>query len=222
MKFLLIFVFAILPLTACIKNDIVDDLTETQIRISTVLDSLEVNLNFQFEAMYHNNIGVHDEVDFEWSSSNPEYIEIDNNGLATAIAVGASIIRLRYDDEEQILQGSILVAVGSSTVNTEESLNSFIKKTSSYLLEGDFTYSESGSGVEIEFEDNYKASTALPGLYIYLSNNANSIANAYEIGAVEVFSGRHRNDVSDVNFQDYKFLVYFCKPLNVKVGDGNL
>lgn len=222
MKFSLIFALSIITLTACIKDDFVDDLTEAQLRITTILDSIELNSSFQFEAMYLNNIGVQEVVDFEWSSSNPQIVEINNEGLATAISGGESTIRVRYDDDDETLIDSILVAVGETTVSSVQFINSNIVTTSSYLLEGDFTYSEIQSGVEIVFADNYAASTALPGLFVYLSNNPNSIANAHEIGAVEVFSGSHRYEVADVSFQDYKFLVYFCKPFNVKVGDGNL
>ncbi|MEM9549152.1 MAG: hypothetical protein AAGA77_24405, partial [Bacteroidota bacterium] len=62
----------------------------------------------------------------------------------------------------------------------------------------------------------------LPGLYVYLTNNRNTTANALEIGAVEVFNGAHTYTVEDVGINDYKFLLYFCKPFNVKVGDGEI
>ena len=75
-------------------------------------------------------------------------------------------------------------------------------------------------GVVIDIDDTYVADAGLPGLYIYLSNNPNSIANALEIGEVTVFEGEHNYEVPNVELNEYNFLVYFCKPFNVKVGDG--
>lgn len=57
---------------------------------------------------------------------------------------------------------------------------------------------------------------------MYLTNNPNSIANAYEIGEVTIFDGAHsfELDANEVGLTDFDFVLYFCKPFNVKVGDG--
>ena len=218
----LIFLAFGLSFASCIKDDFVDDFMEEQIRITTLLDSIEINSSFQLEASYFNNVGQVEEVDFEWTSSNPEIISVDNTGLATALSEGSSNITVSYNSDGLVLSDEKELAVGNSTVNTEQSLTGFIEPSSFYVLEGDFTFTETADGVHIEFADNYKASTALPGLYVYLTNNRNSIANAFEIGEVDVFSGEHEYNVEGVGFQEYSFLLYFCKPFNVKVGDGEL
>ena len=98
-----------------------------------------------------------------------------------------------------------------------------IRTTTFYPLEGSFQYSETeDGGVHIDIAADYIADNRLPGLYIYLSNNPNSIFNALEIEEVTTFSGAHEYTVPEVGFEDYNFIVYFCKPFNVKVGDAAL
>ena len=209
-------------LGSCISDDIIEDFVEPTLRLTTLPDSIELNTTFQFEFMYLNNIGLEENVDATWTSSDESIIEIDADGLALAKGAGSANISVAYKDNEVDLSASKLVFVGSSTVEQSEEKTGSIQTTSSYALEGDFTLIQDGDNLFLEFEDNYKASSALPGLFLYLSNNKNSIANAIEIAAVETFSGSHSYDIEDVGINDYKFLLYFCKPFNVKVGDGEI
>jgi len=79
---------------------------------------------------------------------------------------------------------------------------------------------EEGGNLTLRFEDDYRASTALPGLYVYLTNNPNSTNSALEIGAVTTFSGAHTYTIEDVDISEYQYILYFCKPFNVEVGEG--
>ncbi len=110
--------------------------------------------------------------------------------------------------------------MGATSSNTIRS--GVIQTTSSYVMEGDFEIRIEAGQLLIDIADNYWASFALPGLYVYLTNNPNTTANALEIGAVEVFNGVHQYLVNDVGLNDYNYLLYFCKPFNVKVGDGEI
>ncbi len=208
--------------TSCIQDDLVNDFVEPTIRLTNVPDTIELNSTFQFEYTYLNNIGVEEEVDAQWSSSDPSIIEITTSGLATAKAEGSSDITVEYQSSSGNLSETINVTVGNSTVIQTQGKSGIIETTSSYLLEGSFTLMEDGGNLILEFADDYKASTALPGLYIYLTNNRNSTANAYEIGAVETFNGAHSYTIENIGINDYEFLLYFCKPFTVKVGDGEI
>ena len=66
-----------------------------------------------------------------------------------------------------------------------------IRTTSSYTLEGNFRYEHNGTQIILSIDDSYRASSSLPGLYLYLTNNPNSPEDGYEVGAVSVFSGAH-------------------------------
>lgn len=207
-------------LSGCIKDDFVFDTIEPELRITTSIDTLAVDETFQLEAMYLNNIGLEEEVSLLWESLDPSIIDIDEQGIIRALQEGTSTITASYNNGSESLSDSIRVAVGAKTVITTEGRSGTIQTTSSYLLEGDFNMIVQGGGVLLSIAPNYRASTALPGLYLYLSNNPNSVANALEVGAVEVFTGAHTYQIPDAGINQYDYLVYFCKPFNVKVGDG--
>ena len=225
MKNLSFFLFSLLLLSGCIKDDFIDDLVDPVIRISNPIDSIQVNTDYQFETVYLNNIGLEEEVDVEWNSLDDSIIELDENGLATAKQIGTTIITAVYRDVDGVMvSDNISVAVGENP-NTSMGLQSFegtIRTTTFYVLEGDFDYLETETGVMIDIKSNYRASSSLPGLYIYLTNNPNSIANALEVSAVSVFSGAHNYTIPDVEFKEYSHILYYCKPFNVKVGDAAL
>ena len=90
-------------------------------------------------------------------------------------------------------------------------------------LEGGFTLSITETGLQLSLGEDYKASTTLPGLYVYLSNNNNTTSQAYEIGPVKVFTGSHSYDLpSSIGLMDYQYILYWCKPFNVKVGEAKI
>ncbi|MDF1695017.1 MAG: DM13 domain-containing protein [Saprospiraceae bacterium] len=221
-SYLIAFILVSLSLFGCIKDDFIEDFVEPTLRITTVPDTILVNSEYQFEFMFLNNIGVEEEVNAVWSSSNTDIIEIDESGLALTKTIGIADIKVMYSNNEINLEEVATVRVGMSTVEAITERDGRIKTTSSYTLEGDFKLSENQGQLTIEFFEDYRASTALPGLYVYLSNNPNAIGNALEIGAVETFSGSHVYTLENIGINDYEYLVYFCKPFNVKVGDGTI
>ncbi|WP_240751474.1 DM13 domain-containing protein [Flagellimonas onchidii] len=107
--------------------------------------------------------------------------------------------------------------------NSDDTKSGTIETTSGYLLQGDFTIVIDGDGnLFLEMDSNYRADTDLPGLYLYLTNNPNSVNGAHEVGAVEVFSGEHFYTIENVGLNEFKYLLYWCKPFSVKVGDGKI
>lgn len=119
------------------------------------------------------------------------------------------------DDETDSTNDGVTVAV---TAYEGE-----IKSTSSYVLEGNFRYEHNGTQIVLSLDETYRASTALPGLYIYLSNNPNTVVGAFEIGAVTVFEGAHQYELPEsMGIMDYKYILYWCKPFNVKVGEAQI
>jgi len=150
-------------------------------------------------------------------------------GLATAISAGEVVVLASVP----LTTGTTLTERIPITINNTpgstmvaEIINAnrigTIRTTSSYKLEGDFTLKEEDGKLIIDIADNYEASDALPGLYIYLTNNPNTNTGAVEIGAVDIFKGAHTYEVTGVNINDFDYLLYFCKPFGVKVGDGEI
>lgn len=211
--------------SSCIGDDIIMDRVEETLRITAQATSIAAGETFQFEARFTNNIGETEEGQVAWSSSDETVLSIDQDGLATAIAQGTATISAVVTLEDGgILKEEMDVEVSMITVEIElpTSRSGVIKTTTFYDLEGDFTLNAVDDNLVIEIADNYKASDALPGLYIYLTNNPNSINDALEIGEVEVFEGAHSYELENVGLMDYDYILYFCKPFRVKVGDGEI
>ena len=213
---------AIFAFTSCIKDDFVLDTIDPELRITTQVTHIEINTTFQFETKYFNNVGQEEIVDALWTSADPSIIEITDTGLANALSAGTTQLSVQYTNGDIDLTETIDVTVGEETVIVQSNKSGTIAPSSFYELAGSFTIEATDNGILIDFANDYEASTALPGLYVYLSNNANSIANAHEIAAVETFSGAHSYEIANVGLDDFQYLVYFCKPFNVKVGDGEI
>ena len=224
MRFI-VFSFILFSISGCIGDDIIFDTVPEAVRILNPVDSLTVGNTHQFEARFTNNIGQVEEQNVLWSSSNSTIITVDDTGLATALAEGKANLTA-----EVLLGGQapvsdaieVVVSKEEVTGNPSEERSGAIRTTSSYLLEGSFTLRQDGNDIVLEFADNYRASTSLPGLYVYLTNNPSTSNNAFEIGRVETFEGAHSYRISGVGLNEYDYLLYWCKPFSVKVGDGEI
>lgn len=220
----LLFLFSIIAITlsSCIKDDIIEDFVEPELRITTTPDTLDAGSQFQFEFAYFNNIGQQESITPIWTSSDESIITVDENGLSTPISKGAATISVSYNTSEFNISESFIVNIGEMFVESTQGKSGTIATTSSYLLEGDFEIVEEDGMMMINIAENYRASTALPGLYIYLTNNTTTTSGAFEIGQVQIFEGAHTYELDGVDINDFSHILYFCKPFNVKVGDGEI
>jgi len=222
---------------ACIGTDIIDDEIPEAFRVLNPIERLEVGEQFQLEVLFLNNVGVEEELDVAFSSSDPAIASIDAMGEITAIEAGETTITAIPADRPELtrdfllqVQAEMIDTMTMDTMTTDTMVNDPLKSrsgvietTTFYVLEGDFTLTENGEGgLILEVFDNYRASSSLPGLYVYLTNNPLTVANALEISEVTVFNGAHSFEIPDVGINDYSHLLYFCKPFNVKVGDGEI
>ena len=207
--------------SSCIGDDIILDEVPEAVRILNQLDTIAVGESYQFDAMFTNNIGKEENKTVQWNSTDPTVLSIDNNGLATAISKGTSEISATVELEgKPSVKDQFTLVVDETTVVSNTLKFGELMSTSSYNLKGKFEIKEENGKLVITFSDNYQASTSLPGLYVYLGNNPSSISSALEIQKVAVFSGAHSYEVEGVGISDYQYLLYWCKPFNVKVGEG--
>lgn len=219
---LMLFSLIAISFTSCIQDDIIEDFVEPTIRITTTPETILVGTEYQFEFMYLNNIGKPESVTPTWSSSDESILTINQNGLANPTQKGSVTITVTYSKEGIDLQDSFIVNIGEVFVDTPQAKSGFIATTGSYILEGNFEIIESDGKLIITFAENYAASSILPGLYVYLTNNTTTTSGAYEIGKVDVFEGSHVYEIDGIGINEYSHLLYFCKPFNVKVGDGEI
>lgn len=217
------FLTAIL-LTACIGTDYIMDLIDPELRFTIKLDVLGIGDSYQFRAVFFDNVGDAQTVPLEWMSSDTAVAEVTQDGTVTGKMLGNTVISARYSGEDTMLTVSHMLEVDEETVLPVSERSGTVETTSSYELFGDFTLTEEENGtLTLAFAENYTASTALPGLFVYLSNNPSTTNGAYEIGEVLVFSGAHSYSLpATIGLNDYQYVLYFCKPFNVKVGDGRI
>ncbi len=221
---MLLFTFAF---TGCVGDDFINDRVDERIAINNPINEIQVNNTYQLNATFFNNIGQEAQTSLTWVSSNPSIASVSNQGLLTAISQGTSTIRVSAVGENgtNITAEKTITIVPGPVDNTGPITKSgMIVTTSSYTLTGNFTISEiqNSNDLDLQVESNYQASSSLPGLYLYLSNNPNSVSGAYEVGAVQVFSGAHSYTIPQTAISDYKYLLYWCKPFSVKVGHGEI
>ena len=221
---ILFYLTSILILSSCIAEDIVDDFVPEEIRITSTLDAIVTGNTAQINASYFNNIGVTEDIDISWTSSNPNVLSIDSEGNIQAQMAGEATITATSGISFDEIQITVLEENDEVVIVDElKESSGNVATTTFYDLTGDFTLSEvEGGGLDLSFASNYNADTGLPGLYVYLTNNPNSIANALEIGAVQIFNGAHSYAIPNATLNEYRYILYWCKPFGVKVGQGDI
>lgn len=216
--FTMIFIF----LQGCIGDDFIDDRVDPVLRIDNPLQSLATDTLVQLSFTFRNNVGQDEVIAVEWDSDDETIATVSSDGVVEGLAMGTTTIYLRASYEGEQLEDSFSLEISQETMEEEmaEMRTGNIDPSSFYPLDGDFTLTEEDGNLILEFADNYLADTALPGLYVYLTNNPNSVANALIISEVTIFNGAHSYEIPNVGLYDYSHVLYFCKPFNVKVGDG--
>ncbi|MEH0158239.1 Ig-like domain-containing protein [Limibacter armeniacum] len=213
----------LLWLSGCIGDDIIQDRVEERVVIVDFVDSLSLEATYQFKAEYQDSTGVVGTNEIEWQSSDTNIAIVDAAGNVKGVSEGTTMI-LAQATGQQVLSDSVMLVVSNELEDSVgmASREGQIVSTSSYELKGSFKVESINGGILISIDDTYKATDALPGLYLYLSNNPSTIAGALEIGPVQVFEGAHTYTVPEVTIGSYEYLLYYCKPFNVKVGEGQI
>lgn len=207
----------------CIGDDIVFDEVVETIRITNAPDTLALHSEYLFEYLYLDKTGTNGQLtNVQWQSSDPEVIQISQDGNANALQSGSATIEVTAMVGGVELIDQVEVVVGESTILNNDGKSGTIKTTSSYVLEGSFILEQTGNDLTLQIADDYRASSSLPGLVLYLTNNPNTIDGSLEISPVTVFNGAHEYLIENVDIEEYGYLLYFCKPFRVKVGDGKI
>jgi len=203
----------------------VDDRVPPEVRITNPIVSLEAGTTYQYEAKYFDFVGKEiASKTIGWESSNTEVATVSLQGLVTALNEGSAVLTASSEDEEgNKVTASDEIEVSQNTVAENMVITGMLQTTSSYLLEGSFRLEKTEDALTLFLEDDYRADSNLPGLVVFLTNNRNSIADAFEIANVKIFSGAHSYDLpSTFGLMDYKYILYWCEPFMVDVGEGVL
>lgn len=202
-----------------------DDQVPTEIRITNPILSLEIEQTHQYQAKYFDFVGREiSEKPLVWESSDPAVASVSHQGLVTAIGEGSAVITVTSEDDlGNVISATDKLEVSDNTQTEKMIISGTLQTTSSYLLRGSFRLEKTEASFTLYLEDDYQADRGLPRLVVFLSNNRNSVADAYRVGEVRVFSGAHSYDLpSEFGLMDYRYLLYWCEPFNVDVGEGIL
>lgn len=212
-----IFLFALLA--SCIGTDILDDAVEPVVVILNPVDEIAVGTTYAFMAEYRNMTGMPENVPLSWESSDQNVLQIDQQGNASAIKEGMAEIRVTGAGVTSFL----VVEAGDMTSAPITERIATLETSSTYPLEGTVTLALTDDGMVLRFADDFRTTSALPGLYVYLSNNTATTNNAFEIEKVTAFSGAQEYVIPDVrDLMKYEYVLFFCKPFVVPVGHGRL
>lgn len=212
---------------SCINDDIIDDTVNEKFTFNNSIIELTVNTTYQYSTKYTDNVGNVKTPTVTWTSSNPTIISVSNSGLITALTEGQATITASVT----FLNGTITSIENTITATTtfvdnngQNEKKGTIRTTSSYSLTGSFTLKEipNTNNLELLIDSNYNASSSLPGLYLYLTNNPNTINGAKEVSKVGVFNGAHKYIITNTGINDFSHLLYWCKPFSVKVGEAEI
>ena len=194
---------------------------DERISINNPIIELNINNTHQYTSTYTNSLGETETPTITWQSSNTNILTVSNTGLITAIAAGEAVITATVNSSNNTLTTQDTVSVIG---NATQKKSGTLKTSSSYELRGDFILKEipNTNDLELIISENYKASERLPGLYLYFTNNINTVANAKEIQKVTVFKGTHTYIIKNTGINDFTHLLYWCKPFGIEVGNGEI
>ncbi len=186
-----------------------------KVEITAPNNTIAVGANLQFAANVQNmnNQAIQGKT-VVWQSSNSAVLSINNNGLATAVALGTAQVTATVDGIKSV---PFVVTVSASST----SRSGTFRGNASYNVMGDATF-EVG---KVSFANNFRTSNG-PGLRVYLAKNAPGVltsSNSVALGNLKMTSGAQTYDVpTNVSLTDFDFVVVYCQPFNVAFGFARL
>lgn len=214
-------VLVILLMQGCIKDTFLDDRVDPSFSIVSYASSLKQADSFQFEARFLDEVGRPAIKQWSWSTKQDTVLLVSNAGVVEGLNYGEAQVYVEMD-EAPFLKDSLLVTIGDTTILASSDRRGVLKSSSSYALRGDFILVQDGAELRLDLLETFYTSDAIPGLFVYLSNNPNSIDQAYEIGRVTQFAGAHSYLFSGPDLRDFSYVLFYCKPFNARVGHGQM
>jgi hypothetical protein len=154
-----------------------------------------------------------------WVSTNPAIAEVDQNGLVTGLADGATFISATIDD---VTSAGYPIVVGSlSKIGVFQSANG-------YNAQGMVTLTTDASGnLILTLSNDFQVSFAL-GTFLYLANSTSGstvASQGFEIEEIRS-NGPATYNLADYNssltIDDYQYVVLLCKPASITFGFAEL
>lgn len=185
---------------------------------------LELDLNgtktHQYTTTYTDQNGQVGSPQVNWTSSDSNIASVSSSGFVTALQEGEVTITASVTGNN----GNITSEDEITVINTSSVIVKTGTLSGSYSLRGTFSIREvdNSNNLELVLNDDYNLSDQVPGPYLYLSNNTNTINGALEIGRVTTFSGGHKYIIPNTGINEFRYVLYWCKPFSVRIGHGEI
>ncbi|MDX2301726.1 MAG: DM13 domain-containing protein [Microscillaceae bacterium] len=195
---------------------VVDVNQVTSLEISASNNQIHVGQIVQFTAVAKNALGnVINPSSISWQSSNNNLFSVNASGLGTALNAGMVQVSATADG---ITSNSLTVDITAAAASRTGSFVSM----NGYRVSGNATIRTEGNNLVLEFANNFSTSSG-PGLYVYLSNQANNANGGIEIARLQKVSGSQTYTLpASVQLDQYNYVLIFCRPFRVVFGSALL
>lgn len=203
-------------MVSCVQTEVEEFLDET-IRIDNFPQQLQVGHTFQLQASVFNKVGQKSSSNIEWTSTNPDVLIVDENGVATGLMDGAADVIAMADGISDRI--GIVVTIDEVVETFEERVGE-LKGRGGYNISGQIRIYEENGDLFLEIT-NPKISG--PGPFYYLSNQTNSVSGGVQVDENKAVT---TSDVvtyelpKTVNLNTYDYLIVWCMPFSVTLGYG--
>lgn len=208
--------------TLSVMITVVESINEvSRVVITGDENSIEVGSNIQLSTEAYNlsDVAVQGMGVTTWASTNPTVAQVDQNGLVTGLADGATFINATIDD---VTSAGYPVVVGSL------SKIGVFQGAGGYNAQGMVTISTDTSGdLILTLSSDFQVSFAL-GTFLYLANSTSGstvASQGFEIEEIRS-NGPATYNLTDINptlkIDDYQYVVLLCKPASITFGFAEL
>lgn len=154
-----------------------------------------------------------------WSSSNPNILTIDNDGIATGVQAGTVMVSASV---EGVTSLALLIQVISPG---GQSRTGMFSGNAGYAVSGTATLQQTGASLSLKLESDFMSSNG-PQLGVFLATTASGSLNSQnsrKLSNLTSNTGTQTYNVpSDIGLTDYNYVVIYCIPFNVRFGTAQL
>ncbi|MEL6133001.1 MAG: DM13 domain-containing protein [Bacteroidota bacterium] len=150
-----------------------------------------------------------------WESVDPAVGSIDENGLFTALTSGTTEVTAMAEGLKS-LPYSLMVGV-DSLIRTGTFMGA-----NGYSVQGTATLVRTADSTTVMMGSDFRTQNG-PGLYVYLSPNADNVTGGVNLGQIKATTGEQSYTLpSNANPDDFEHVIIYCQPFRLPFGTANL
>ncbi len=175
--------------------------------------SIGETLQLEVELSNANGMLLTDKV-VSWLSTDSDICSVDDNGLVTALANGATQI---IASSEGLSSLPISLMVGGESL----SRSGTFRGLNGYSVEGTATIERTADESMVVFETDFRSQSG-PGLFVYISPNATNVSGGVSLGELKAQSGAQSYPIpANVDPDEFDHVLIYCQPFRVPFGTAN-